>query len=144
MKLNEISFDLVGEMLDKFPIKSLLTFKKNKELNYSFHIDLLLLKGWYKVSENSEAIKFYQTKKGIIYFFLDENILCFLKPCNKSHTYKKVIISVNFSSGFIKNDYTEFLLKNGVEYYTKKFICFDEKGKIVVGRWVENYKKIKL
>lgn len=150
MKLNEITPDLIDEMLLKHPIKGVLSFTQMKRLDeLCFHtydgwfhfsrFDLKEIKRYYREEKQDYPIKIEQTNKGIVYCRYDTNRLFLFKKKRNTGILEPIIISLDFSNGMIRNGQNSFLISRGFEYFVKKYINPIINGEIKVGHWQEEY-----
>lgn len=156
MKLNEITPELIDEMLDKHPLRGVV--KQKNILKYDniygnifrFHT----FKGWLMFNKNTlettekhfqkdlenDNQKVLKTSKGNLYSFYSQNtLLLFKKDKGFQGDLKPVYISVDFSNGISQTNHIGFLISNGVEYYIRKYVIPLVNGEMRVGHWEEKY-----
>ncbi|NML70061.1 hypothetical protein HHL23_09630 [Chryseobacterium sp. RP-3-3] len=155
MKLNEITPELIDEMLSKYPIRGILTFKTLQKVetiidnNVSFHSG----RGWFYFSKEDlketerhfreeykdDVIEIKQTNKGYIYCFTGINTIAFFCKKGRQGTLKANYISMDFSDGINRSDRHGFLLSKGVECFVRKYIIPFKNGEMRLGHWHEEY-----
>lgn len=150
MKLNEITPDLIDEMLFNHPIKGVLNFTQMKTLDeHCFHtydgwfhfsrFDLKEIKRYYIEEKQDYPINIEQTSKGIVYCRYDTNRLFLFKKKRNTGILEPIIISLDFSNGIIRNDQNGFLISRGFEYFIRKYVIPYVNGEMRVGHWQEEY-----
>lgn len=150
MKLNEITPNIIDEMLLNHPIRGVLNFDQMKKLDeLCFHthdgwfhfsrFDLKEIKRYYREEKQDYPIKIEKTSKGIVYCRYDTNRLFLFKKKRKSGILEPIIISLDFSNGVIRNDQNGFLISKGFEYFVRKYVIPFVNGEMRIGHWQEEY-----
>ena len=159
MKLNEINSELIDEMLEKYPIRGILTIKTLQKVEsfkdeVCFHSKL----GWFHFSKTdlketkrffheeclNDVIEIKQTENGFIYCFLDANSLIFFKKNGRQNALKPLGIMMNFSDSVNKSDRHGFLLSKGVECMVRRFVIpYNSQGEMMIGQWHNEYISVK-